>query len=458
MRWLAGRIPPVTATQLGLFRVVLACAVGFTLYDLRLPPEPFPRDMHLTVHPLAQFEWVRWMAERPELVARLELTAFALAALFALGVATRLTFATLVGVLTAWTLVRLTHTGAHAWGALLVALWAMLPVRWGDGVGIDALIRRLRGRTPPGGSATARTEYGYALWIPGVVFGAAMFAAAIAKLHSGIGWITNGTVKYFFVIDAARAPTDWGLWVASHHWAAVALSAGAIVTELSLVLAVFIRSYAGRLPFALLGFGLLFGFWAFQHELWYAWWTLYLAFFIPWPAVFSALGARAAGTAAAGALTAPQWVALALVVGVQAAAIVLRIEISPIMSDYPMYSTTYASVEEFERRNPIPPVYRFAVRLADGTERDATEAAERLEIDDVIRDAHNLLREERGDRAAHLLALDAAAERLARHFGEPVAAIVIRIDQRGFDFDQGRFAWKLVDHLVGEYPTRAVAR
>lgn len=460
MRWLAGRIPPVTATQLGIFRVFFACAVAATLFDLRLPTEPFPRELHLTTHQLAQFEWVRSLAARPDLVERMEIAGLVLAGLFALGIATRASFTALVFVLTVWTLVRLTRTGAHVWSALLVGVWAMLPVRWGDGFSVDAWLRRRLAR--PAAPSDARTEYGYALWIPGVVFGTAMFAAGVAKLYSsGIGWITNGTVKYIFVIDAARAPTDWGLWVAQHNWAAVLLSAGGIFTELALVFAVFVRRPLARVPFAVLGFGLLFGFWAFQHELWLAWWTLYLAFFIPWTSIFRARTPEHASPdpipAGSRLLRPAQWAALAAVIGLQAAAIVLRIEIAPVLSDYPMYSTTYGSIEEFEKRNPIPATYRFTARFADRTQRDVTAIAETLQVDDVIRDAHNRIVDDPAHRETHLETLQAATARLSNHFGEPVTGLVIRIDQRAFDFNEGAFRWKYINHPIGDYTIPAVS-
>ncbi|MGE3274353.1 MAG: hypothetical protein AB7O67_04520 [Vicinamibacterales bacterium] len=459
MTWLARRIPPVTATELGLFRVLFAAGLWFTVRELRLPQVPFPREMHLEVHPLAQFDWVHALASRPDLVGLLETTALVLIAVFAIGIATRLTFGALVLLLTAWTLVRLTQTGTHNWAALLVALWAMLPVRWGDGLSVYAWWRRHRGRPLPGGR---RTRYGYALWIPGLVFGSAMAAAGASKLlHGGVGWITNGTVKYVFVIDSPRAATDWGLWVAGHHWAAVALSAGAVFTELTMVLAVFVRRPLARLPFAVLGLGLLLGFWVFQGELWYAWWTLYLAFFVPWPSLFRRLhrltgqaGATTEGAPAEPAhalLTAPQWAALTAVVGLQVLGTLLRTEIAPVLSDYPMYSTTYASVAEFRERAAEPPAYRFAIRLEDGTEHDAMGVATRLGLLDSLQEAHAELQEDGGSVEARRR-LDAAGRALTKELGVPVAAVVVRVDQREFDFDRGRFTWAVRDALAAAYP------
>ena len=73
---------------------------------------------------------------------QLQTAIFVLLAVFALGLFTRVTYVALVLLMTVWTLVRLTHTGVHNWGVMVVALWALLPVRWGADVSLDALIRR----------------------------------------------------------------------------------------------------------------------------------------------------------------------------------------------------------------------------------------------------------------------------------------------------------------------------
>jgi hypothetical protein len=443
-------ILPVSAFELGVFRVLLGIGLAATITDLRLPDAAFPRDLHLTVHPLANAEWIHALAERTEVVARIEIIAVGLALVFAAGLFTRLTFAALVGLLTVWTLVRLTHTGAHAWSAVLVALWAWLPVRWGDGFSVDALIRRVRRRPARDPNAPTRA-YGYALWVPGLVFTTAMLAAAIAKLQqSGLAWITNGSVKYFFVIDAERAPTDWGLWVASHHWVAVALSAGAIVTEAGLVVALVLVRPLHRLPFALGGAALLGGFWAFQHEFWYGWWLLYLAFFVPWPSLVRALRPVPPTSGRFGPVSRWQAASIAVVILLQVAASWRRVEIAPILSDYPMYSTTYESIEEFERRNGVPPIYHFTVRFADGTEQYATPVFERLSIDDVVRDVHIRLTEGR-PRPDEAQVINAAAARLAEHYNEPATAIIVSIDRRGFDFERGRFGWLQMGARVREF-------
>jgi hypothetical protein len=430
--------------------------VAWVVYETRLSSAPYPLALHLRIHRLAEWDWVHALAARPDLVVTLETGILAAAIVFAVGLLTRVTFTVLVAAITLWTLVRLTHTGVHHWSALFVALWALLPVRWGDGFSVDGLVGRIRRRRRPRGPTTGtadpgpghdmhRADYGYALWIPGLVFGTAMAGAGIAKLtQSGLAWITNGSVKYHFLIDAGNAPTDWGLWVASHPNVAVLMSAAAILTECGLILAVLIPSWLGRLPFAVMAAGLLIGFYVFQNELWSAWWLLCLAFFVPWPAVARAFsGARvSAATVVVRSISPAQAVAIVVVCALQLIASVWRIEIAPIMSDYPMYATTFTSVAEFEQRAPIPPVFHFAVRFDDGVESHATELFERLEIDGPVRDAYRAIVEHTPAAAGAAAVVGEAREQLTRHFGRPVTAIIVLVDQRAFDWDKGRFYWK----------------
>jgi hypothetical protein len=467
LRWLQSRIPPVSATELGFFRFVFGLGVAWVVYELRLPEEPYPIALHLRAHRLADWEWVHALAARPDLVVMLETCILAAAIVFAVGLFTRVTFTILVAAVTVWTLVRLTHTGVHNWSALFVALWALLPVRWGEGFSLDALVGRiLRRRRPPrpltapaglgAGHDIRRAEYGYALWVPGLVFGTAMAGAGVAKLtQSGLAWITNGSVKYHFVVDARSAPTDWGLWVASHPNVAVLMSAGAIVIECGLILAVLVPSWLGRLPFAVMAAALLIGFYVFQGELWSAWWLLCLAFFVPWPAMvrtFSGPREKSA-TVVMRAISPAQLVAIVVVCALQLTASVWRFEVSPIMSDYPMYATMYASVAEFEKRESIPPVFHFAVRFDDGVETDASELFDRLGLDGPVRDAYRATVEHTPEAARAAAVVSEAREQLTRHFGRPVTAITVLVDQRAFDWNKGRFYWKHIRKPVYTFET-----
>jgi hypothetical protein len=439
VRWLSSRIPPISAFELGVFRVLFGAALAWVVHVLRLPPEPFPRELHLTVHQLAQWEWVHRLAANYTFVSHLEDAVIALALLFAVGALTRVSYSALLITVTMWTLIRLMHTGAHNWSALFVTLWALWPVRWGDGFSVDALVRRIRGTRL---TDVRRTDFGYAPWMCGLVFGTAMAGAGVAKLsQAGLSWITNASIKYHFVIDAGHAATDWGLWVAGHHPVALLMSAAAIATECGLVFAVLVKRWLWRLPFALAGLGLLVSFHVFQGELWLAWWLLFAAFFVPW-ANLVRLFRRREATTAAGLLSQVQMVMIVAVCTLQIVASYLRIEVAPIMSDYPMYATTYASIDEFERRNAIAPRYHFAVRFADGQEVDANQVFDQLQLEERIRDAYLRISEGKQPESKYQDTVVAVTDILTAHFGRPVTAVVVLIDQQAFDWTQGRFYWK----------------
>ena len=183
---LGSLIPPVSATELGVFRLALRAGtrVGPRM-TCGCPTRPFHSSCTCASIALAEWEWVHALAAQPALVAQLEWAMVAMALVFSVGLFSRLTFVALVLAITVWTLVRLTHTGAHNWSALFVTLWAMLPVRWDAGFSLACA------HPAAAGSRRRRVSgaraYGYALWVPGLVFGAAMAGAGTAKLvQSGL--------------------------------------------------------------------------------------------------------------------------------------------------------------------------------------------------------------------------------------------------------------------------------
>ena len=249
---------------------------------------PAPGHTHPANAWLADWDWVRWIVNRPTLVRCLETTITAAILLFGLGLWTQTVNTVLAGSLWLWTLVRLHHTGTHPWAVALITVLCLVSVRWGDAFSLDETIRRWRYRGfPPGRQGKA---YGLAVWLPGLVLGTAMAGAAYAKIHGGgLSWIIGGAVKYHFVTDAGNAPVDWGLWIASHHFAAVGASAFAVLAEGSLVIAVFSRSVRLRVLLGGTSLALLIGFNLFQNEVWHAWWMLWSCFFIPWGRLFNRL-------------------------------------------------------------------------------------------------------------------------------------------------------------------------
>lgn len=569
LAFLTRRIPIVTASEIGFFRVVFGILLWHAFRSLALSSDPFPRELHLTRSWLADWEWVHWLASHPETVARLEALTLATMSLFIIGLWARLMFWLLAAELMVWTLVRLQHTGTHPWAVAFIAVICLLPIRWGDGFSVDEMIRRWRGRALR--FQRRGRSYGFALWLPGLIFGTAMAAAGVAKLRrSGLDWILSGAVKYHFVTDAENAPVDWGLWIASQPELAVAMSLLAVATEISLGLGPLFRGYLARLPLGLAGLGLLLGFYLFQGELWLAWWMLWALFYLPWPFVFRLLKrmipahvvlidddcprCRASARVLSGldwfdrirfeslqsvrartrygisgtnekllqtmhtvccrdhrvvrgyraylhvARSLPvcwplvpvgsllllgnlgerlyAWLAVRrrhmrgevcalqsgvrppslrlsgihasiviLVCALQLTASAARIEVEPLMSDYPMYSDTYESTADFDRRVRHGVFSLLAV--IDGQEIDATALFQRLKVDGIFRSALERLvwgEYVSEDMKAGFLRGVSLVE---SDIGGKLTRISLKADQQTFDWTRGRFDWKYRDTVIG---------
>ena len=348
--WLRGRIPSASPEAAALFRIVF----GGTLLNflLRHPvPAAWAAESPNVVSPAHEF-LLSMVAGASWLVDWIPAWLAWWGALFLVGAMTRTAFAMLTVGAFAWALLYTTRTTYHTISALLVALVCLLWARWGDAWSIDAWRRRSRPaqrRTPQ--------EYGYAVWVPSFVLGVAFAAAAFAKLRdSGLAWILNGTVKYHFLSDSKQAMVDWGLQLGRHHRVAVLLSLGAIVIELLVIAGVVSRMYRYRALAGLASMSILGGFALFQGLFWPGWWMLLLSF-LPWHLV------RPASTASATAerdasmpqtlrrLLAPAPVAVVVTfIVVQLVVSTLRLEVSPLISTYDMYSTTYASPAEYEQK------------------------------------------------------------------------------------------------------------
>lgn len=437
-RWLVGlrprpHVPSIDARALGLFRMVFAAGVAYVLEVHRLEPLAGPGDGLFAA-----------LASRPDALAAIRSVTLAAVALFAVGLWTRpaLVVASLGTFL--WMGVWTQQFGSHPVAILVVTMPALWPCRWGDGRSLDAL-RASRAAQAP---AVPSARYGYGVWVPMLAFGLACLAAAWSKVAEGPAWIANGTVKFAFVADAHRAAVPWGLWIASHHWAAVAASAAAVGIEASVITAVFAPSRAYRLTIGALAALLFLGFWLFQGELWRAWWLLFLAF-LPWDALSRALdrAVAAAGGRLSRATAAPPppfdrssrglsplqaAVALTLV-AVQLVASAARLEVPPALSAYDMYSTTFASTAAFDAANPMLQ-YRFEVGDAQGGWWDVTECFDRP---DSSQDAAGWGTDD---------------ERLARALSSCRIGSAPRVrlfeSLKTFDWRSGRFGWKYRDREV----------
>lgn len=336
LRWIEGRIPVATPESAGLFRVVFGLALLAIV--LRRPVDAaWATSPTNTLSPLHR-ALLSLLAQVPGVDHVLVPWVVVCGTLFVCGVFTRATFAlTTVGVF-AWALLDTTRTTYHTISALLVALVCLQWARWGDAWSVDAWLRRHQG--PPAPSRA----HGYTVWIPGVVLGLIFAAASFAKLRdSGVAWILNGTVKYHFLSDSRQAIVDWGLQLGQYHTAAVALSFGAIAIETLVIVGALSRRYVYRLIAGAASLALLAGFTLLQGLFWPGWWILLLSF-LPWHLV-------AGASAGAGpSQRAPAGVVLGLLV-LQAGVSMTRLEVSPFLSTYDMYATTYASAAEYEQKS-----------------------------------------------------------------------------------------------------------
>jgi hypothetical protein len=344
VRWAASRIPPATAEAVGGFRIVFGTSLLLYLTGHEVGAgDVDPASGVLTVALLRNAPWIaNWIS--PWLIVW--------GLLFVAGAAARLSFVMFVLGVFGWAQLYTIDITHHAVSALTVTLVCLVGSRWGDAWSVDAWRRRRTagstGRAPRA-QATPQ-EYGFTVWIPSFVLAVAFAAAAIAKLYQGgIDWILNGTVKYHFLSDSREALLDWGLRAARYDAVAVFLSFSAIAIEALVIFGVLARAYSIRLATGVASMLLLSGFVLFQGVIWPGWWMLLLSF-LPWHRIGTLPIAAPAPPAASWARPLyPAIVVLALI-GEQSIVSALRLEVSPMLSTYDMYSTSYASPADFEAK------------------------------------------------------------------------------------------------------------
>ncbi len=348
LAWIRTRIPDATAEAAGLFRVVFGIAV--LMLVLRRPVRDGWATEQLNVLSGPHELLIRFFREVPSIAGVIPIWMAFWGSLFIVGAFTRVSFAlTTLGVF-AWAVLYTTRTTYHTVCALLVALLCLLWSRWGDAWSVDAVWRRRGARR-----ATPK-EYGFTVWMPSLVLGVVFAAAAFAKLReSGIAWILNGTVKYHFLTDSRQAMVDWGVQLGQYHWVAVLLSFGAIAIESFVIVGVLSRLYRYRFIAGISALSLLAGFSLLQGLFWPAWWILLLSF-LPWHLVARHAGGpeRTEGPRidlGPTRLLQPPAVAIVVVfLAVQIVVSLLKLEVSPLISTYDMYSTTYGSTAEYEQK------------------------------------------------------------------------------------------------------------
>jgi hypothetical protein len=338
---MSDRIPAGSAESAALFRIVFGVALLALLLDAptlgvwAAAPENVLSAPHRAL--LGIFVQAPWVARgiAPWLVWW--------GVMFVVGLLTRTAFAMLTAGAFAWALLYTTRAGHHTVCALLLALLFLQGSRWGDAWSVDAWRRGrvgLRRATPQ--------QYGYTIWLPSFVLGLAFAAAAAAKLREGgLGWILNGTAKYHFVSDSRQALVDWGLHLGQHPWMAVVFSFAAIAIEGLVIVGVVSRAYRYRFAAGAASLSLLVGFALFQGLFWPAWWILLLSF-LPWHLV-GRNSATAPGTSGA-PVSRPVVAAAMALVALQLVVTSLKLEVTPLLSTYDMYSTTYESPEDYERK------------------------------------------------------------------------------------------------------------
>lgn len=351
--WIERRVLPVSGEAAALFRIVfgtlllayfLTHAVEAEWVAQAVPESPLHRLALPTLQAAPQIaDWIApWIS--------------VWTVLFIAGAFTRFSFAMMTAGAIVWSLVYTMRVGAHAVGVLLVAMVCLLAAPWTRAWSLDEWRKGRRAdRTPS-------RAYGYAIWILGFVLATSLAAAAFAKIRlGGIGWITNGTVKYHFLTDSPDALVDWGLRLAPHDGLAVLLSLAAVAVEGLVIVGACATRYVYRLAAGLATLGLFVGFALFQGLFWPAWWLLLLAF-LPWHLAGTSRESGIADPDASG--LGPHIVVIGAVVLVQAVASLARLEVAPFVSAFDMYSSTYSSPADYEAKAGMS--YFIAADFADG--------------------------------------------------------------------------------------------
>ena len=367
-QWIGRRIPDASPEAVAVFRVVFG--LSLLIVVLRRPViAAWAAEPSNVISP-AQHALLQLFVHAPWMVEALPWWVAFWGTLFIAGAFARLAFACLTVGVFAWALLYTTTTTYHTVSSLLLALLVLQWSRWSDAWSVDAWRRTTISCATP-------KVYGFTVWAPGLVLGVVFAAAAFAKLRdSGVAWILNGTVKYHFLSDSIQAMVDWGLWIGRHQWLSVLLSFGAIAIEALVIVAVLIGAYRYRLIAGVAALSLLLGFTLLQGLFWPAWWLLLLSF-LPWHLIGPAnhlrqgyggppkLSAKAeAGhyvpegpvpdvrsvRLQADLFPRPQVVVVMTLIAVQLGVSLLKLEVSPLLSTYDMYATTYGSPAEYEQK------------------------------------------------------------------------------------------------------------
>jgi hypothetical protein len=433
--WLAGRIPPLSARGLGLFRITFGLAMLAALRTIS-PPGAVTWDLHRSADWLARQELVRSLAATNAGGYWLWQAASVALVCFAAGVWSRVSLAIAAATMTLLVGVLLTSKAMHDWGIPLVTLWLLLIVPWRDSAGVQSAVARWRGRPAPPVSPVLR---GLALWLPGLTVGMALAAAAFAKLDtSGVEWITGGAVRFHFIEDARQAPVSWGLLAARSDATAVALSLMAIVVEGGFWLVLLTRSLWVRALFGLSGIAMMIGFYFLQGVFWPGWWVLLIAF-APWPLLDRtasiAVTSRAPGTT----LPALRAAVIVAFVAQQLVVSAFRFESEPFVSDYSMYSYTWPSKDQFDQHLATKTARYELASEKLGAEEFDDRLRQMPRGLDTLHDAINRAAAGEPWSEATRAGVSATQRDYQLRFGSPLRRVTVRVFERGFDWERGAF-------------------
>src|SRR5688572_19897063 len=268
LRFLQRGIPEIDAGTAGIFRMVFGVLLMLFFWSRSVDASWLAATFDLEIEGALHAAVIDWLRAHPAIVNLITPWLLVTGAAFTIGLFTRTTYALFVAGVMVWAYVAISLDSTHPHGALMLALVALLPSKWGDALSVDSW------RHGPEAPLARGRHYGYSVWVPGLVFGVGYAAAAWAKMAHGPRWILNGTVKYHFITDSNIAPFDWGLQLASYPRLAIAASFFAVATEALLITAAFTRNETYRALVGLAAFGLLSGFWVFMGHFWPGWWIL----------------------------------------------------------------------------------------------------------------------------------------------------------------------------------------
>jgi hypothetical protein len=354
-QFLTRAIPALSADALGFYRFFFGILLLIALYR-ELKPAAYAFNLE-QLHGLAHFQFIAWLSHYLTPITFLYHLTLLACLFFALGFLPRVTYSCAV---VGFVLQVLLKNGTHDYTSLLVVLLAYLAVPWQDTWRVDAILRRLIGREKRDRHDLLRygTRYGFAIWMPSFSLGLAFAAAGYAKLVlSGNRWITEAGVRRALLDDAIKAPSELGLLVVNNYSFAVVVSLVAVVVEIGFLVIPFTRSLKIKLTFLFLAaLPLLIGFYVFMGIFWWQWWFLVLLAYAPWTEVLTLLSASTLNREAVAELfnknvasfklTKVQVGIISLMLISQVIISALQTEISPLLSNYPMYANIFDRGEE----------------------------------------------------------------------------------------------------------------